>query len=246
MSGERLGVLAEEQAALRRVATLVARGVAPEEVFAAVTEEAGRLIAVEYASLSRYEPDEEITIVAVWGRTGHHVPVGHRWSLGGKNVSTVVFQTGRPARIDSFADASGRPGDVGREYGVGSGVGTPVIVEGRLWGVMSTHSPPGQSLPPDTEARLASFTELVATAIANAESRAELARLAEEQAALRRVATLVAQGVAPQDLFAAVAKRSDSYSPPSTRTWAASNLTARSRSSPPGAQPSPLCPLAPE
>jgi hypothetical protein len=75
------------------------------------------------------------------------------------------------------------------EDGVDSGVGTPVIVEGRLWGVMSTHVPLGQPLPADTEARLASFTELVATAIANAESRAELSRLAEEQAALRRVAT---------------------------------------------------------
>jgi signal transduction histidine kinase len=203
LSGEQLRVLAEEQAALRRVATLVARGVAPEEVFAAVTEEAGRLMSVEYASLGRYEPDGAI-IVAVWSRTGHHVPVGRRWSLGGKNVSTLVFQTGRPARIDSFADASGPPGDVGREYGVGSGVGTPVIVEGRLWGVMATHSPLGQPLPADTEARLASFTELVATAIANAESRAGLARLAVEQAALRRVATLVARGAPPEELFAAV------------------------------------------
>src|SRR5438067_574669 len=173
--------LAEEQAALRRVATLVARGVPPEEVFAAVTEEVGRLLSVEYASLGRYEPDGAV-IVAVWGRTGHHVPVGRRWSLGGKNISTLVLQTGRPARIDSFADASGPPGDVGREYGVGSGVGTPVVVEGRLWGVMATHSPMGQPLPADIEARLASFTELVATAIANAESRAGLARLAEEQA----------------------------------------------------------------
>src|SRR5205085_2436606 len=128
------------------------------------------------------------------------------WSLGGKNISTLVLQTGRPARIDSFADASGPPGDVGREYGVGSGVGTPVVVEGRLWGVMATHSPMGQRLPADTEARLASFTELVATAIANAESRAGLARLVEEQAALRRVATLVARGVPPEEVFGTVAE----------------------------------------
>src|SRR5438105_11806573 len=160
-------------------------------------------MSVEYASLGRYEPDGAV-IVAVWGRTGHHVPVGRRWSLGGKNISTLVLQTGRPARIDSFADASGPPGDVGREYGVGSGVGTPVVVEGRLWGVMATHSPMGQRLPADTEARLASFTELVATAIANAESRAGLARLVEEQAALRRVATLVARGTLPEELFATV------------------------------------------
>jgi GAF domain-containing protein len=203
LSAEELRVVAEEQAALRRVATLVARGVPPEEVFAAVTEEVGRLLSVEYAGLGRYEPDGAITAVAVWGRTVEHFPVGRQWSLGGKDVATLVFETGRPVRIDSFADASG---PLARQEAIGSGVGTPVIVEGRLWGVMATYSPLGQPLPADTEARLANFTELVATAIANAESRAELARLAEEQAALRRVATLVARGVPPEEVFAAVAE----------------------------------------
>jgi signal transduction histidine kinase len=197
-------VLAEEQAALRRIATLVARGVAPEEVFAAVTEEAGRLMSAEYAHLGRYEPDGTMAIAAGWGRAGHHVPVGRRWRLEGKNVNTLVLQTGRPARIESYADASGPLGVAAREDGVGFGVGTPVIVEGRLWGVMGIYSPQGRPLPADTEARLASFTELVAAAIANAESRAELACLAEEQAALRRVATLVARVAPPAELFAAV------------------------------------------
>ncbi|MEA2428587.1 MAG: hypothetical protein QOF37_2215 [Thermoleophilaceae bacterium] len=196
-------MVAEEQAALRRVATLVARGVAPEEAFAAVTEELGRLLSVEYATLSRYEPDGMLS-VASWGRTSKRLPVGGRWPLGGKNVSTLVFETGRPARVDGYADASGPVGVAAREYGIGSGVGTPVIVEGRLWGVMAVYSPLGQPLPPDTEARVANFTELLATAIANAESRAGLARLAEEQAALRRVATMVARGGPPEDVFAAV------------------------------------------
>jgi signal transduction histidine kinase len=172
-----LARLANEQAALRRVATLVARGEPPEEVFAAVTEEVGRLLSVEYAHLGRYESDgTTMTIVAGWGRTGGPLapPGGGRWSLGGNNVSTLVFETGRAARIDGFADASGPLGVAAREDGVDAGVGTPVIVEGRLWGVMSTHVPLGKPLPADTEARLASFTELVATAIANAESRAQL------------------------------------------------------------------------
>jgi GAF domain-containing protein len=204
LSGEELRVLAEEQAALRRVATLVARGVRPEEVFAAVTEEAGRLLSVEYAHLGRFEPDAAMTILAASGRSVDQFPVGRRWTLGGKNISTMVFETGRPARIDSFADASGPLGDASREDGVGSAVGSPVIVEGRLWGVMAAGSIVEQPLPVDTEARLASFTELLATAIANAESRTELARLAEEQAALRRVATLVARGTPSQEVFAAV------------------------------------------
>jgi signal transduction histidine kinase len=205
LSGEDLRRLADEQAALRRVATLVARGVPPGEVFAAVTGEIGRLLSVEYTHLSRYEPGGTVTSVASWGATVVRVPVGRRWSLGGKNVVTLVFETGRPARIDSYADASGSAGAVGRELGFRAAVGAPVIVEGSLWGVVVAGSSGEQPMPADTEARLASFTELVATAIANAESRAGLARLAEEQAALRRVATLVARGAAPaEELFGAV------------------------------------------
>jgi signal transduction histidine kinase len=193
-----------EQSALRRVATLVARGVPPEEVFAAVTKEVGRLFSAEHASLGCYESDGTMTVAAGFARSGDRGSVGRQWRLGGKNINTLVFDTGRPARIDSYADASGALSVTAREHGLGSGVGTPVIVEGHLWGVMGIYSPLGQPLPANAEARLASFTELLATAIANAESRARLAQLAEEQAALRRVATLVARGIPPEELFAAV------------------------------------------
>jgi signal transduction histidine kinase len=200
----RSGGLATEQAALRRVATLVARGAPPEEVFGAVTEEVGQLLGVNYAHMGRYEPDRLLAMVGSWGDAAEPFPVGSRWMLEGKNLSAIVFETGRPARIDSYDRASG-PLDVAvREMGARSGVGTPIIVEGRLWGVIGVATSRAEPLPADTEARLASFTELVATAIANAESRAGLARLAEEQAALRRVATLVARGSAPEEVFAAV------------------------------------------
>jgi GAF domain-containing protein len=196
--------LVEEQAALRRVATLVARGTPPEAVFAAVTEEIGRLLPVEYTYLGRYEPDGMLALVASWGRAGKRFRAGSRGRVGGKNLVTIVFETARSARIDSLADASGPLGVAARESGVRSAVGTPILVEAGLWGVVIAGSTLEQPLPPDTESRLASFTELVATAIANAESRAGLARLAEEQAALRRVATLVAGRTPPAELFAAV------------------------------------------
>jgi signal transduction histidine kinase len=172
LSGEQLRVLADEQAALRRVATLVARGVPPEELFAAVVEETGRLFSVEYVAMGRYEPDGTLTIVAGSSLAGDHFPVGSRWALGGKNLATLVFETGRPARL-SLADVSGPIGAV-RPEGIGSGVGAPVIVEGRLWGLLIAGGTPEQPLPADIEARLANFTELMATAIANAQSRAEL------------------------------------------------------------------------
>jgi signal transduction histidine kinase len=204
MSGEELHVLAEEHAALRRVATLVARGAPPEKVFAAAVEEVGRVLAVDLVSMGRYEPDRAMTFLTSWGTPGHFVPIGRRLMLGGNNLNTIVFETGRSARMDSYADASGPVGLAVRKGGVRSAVAAPIIVEGRLWGMIAAGSSGTEPLPPDTEARLASFTELLATAIANAESRAGLARLAEEQAGLRRVATLAARGTSPEELFAAV------------------------------------------
>jgi signal transduction histidine kinase/putative methionine-R-sulfoxide reductase with GAF domain len=198
--------LAEEQAALRRVATLVARATPPEEVFAAVTAEVGRLLKVDFTILVRYDPDATATTVGAWNPTGGTVPfpIGTQWGLGGRNVTTLVFQTRRPARMDDFTDASGPTGGVARRWGFRASVGAPIDVEGRLWGFISAVSSRAEPLPADTEARLAGFTELVATAIADAQARVELRGYAEEQAALRRVATLVAGGAPPEAVFAAV------------------------------------------
>jgi GAF domain-containing protein len=200
---------AEEQAALRRVATLVARAAPPEEVFAAVTAEAGRLLEVDSTVLSRYDPDDAVTIVGTWTSTGAAAPtpLGSRFELGGRNVATLVFETGGPAQLDDYVDVSVAIGDVGRGWGFRSAVGVPISVEGRLWGFMVvayTHE--GPPLPADTERRLAGFTELVASALANAQARVELRGFAEEQAALRRVATLVARAAPPEEVFAAVAE----------------------------------------
>ena len=206
-AGSRAGLarLAEEQAALRRVATLVAYGAPPEEVFAAVVKEIVQLLGVDSAIMARYGSDGTLTCVARSGGSREHLPVGSRRKLGGHNLATIVFQTGRPARADRYADrASGPLGLDAREGGIRSSVATPITVEGHLWGVIAAGARGEEPLPGDTEARLASFTDLLATAVANAESRAALARLAEEQAALRRVATLVARGMRQDELFAVV------------------------------------------
>jgi signal transduction histidine kinase len=194
---------AEEQAALRRVATLVARAAAPEEVLAAVTEEAGRLLGADYTAMARYDPGRARTVVGAWSSTGAAFPVGIQAKLGGRNVATLVFQTGRAARIDDYGQASGPIAKAVREFGFRAAVGVPVSVEGRLWGVMIADSR-ADPLPAGTEAQLAGFTELAATAIANAEARVELRGFAEEQAALRRVATLVARAAVPEEVFASV------------------------------------------
>jgi len=195
--------IAGEQAALRRVATLVACAAPPAEVLAAVTEEAGRLLGADYTAMARYDQDDARTVVASWSSSGTAFPVGTKAKLGGRNLATLVFETGRAARIDDYATASGPVAKAVREFGFCAAVGVPVSVEGRVWGAMIVDSRVGP-LPTGTEARLAAFTELAATAIANAEARVELRGFAEEQAALRRVATLVARGASPDDVFAAV------------------------------------------
>jgi PAS domain S-box-containing protein len=197
--------LAREQEALRRVATLVARATSPEEIFASVTEEVGRLLEVDLAVLARYDGGTE-TIVAGWTPSGDLEGIGKATALGGRNVSTIVHDTRGPVRIEDYGDATGEIAELRRAWRVRAIVGVPIVVEGEIRGVMAVASTTDSPLPPDAEERLASFTELVATAYANAEAREALRRVADEQAALRRVATLVARGTRPDLVFAAVAQ----------------------------------------
>jgi signal transduction histidine kinase len=166
--------LADEQAALRRVATLVARESSPSEVSAAVAREVAGLLGIENVRMARYDADATVTVVAEWGELHAPFPVGTRLPLGGTNIASQVLETERPARIET-AEATGAVGDYVRGMGSRSAVGAPIAVDGRLWGVMVATSPEGGSLPADTESRLENFTELVATAIANTEARTEVA-----------------------------------------------------------------------
>jgi signal transduction histidine kinase len=166
------GRLIEEQASLRRVATLVARGTRPADVFAAVAEEVGRVIEVDSTSVVRYEADGTATVVAISGEN-ILTPVGSNWTLDGESVAARVFRTGRPARMNSFDGAAGVLAELARELGRRSAVGAPIIVDDRLWGAAVANSVTGV-LPADAEDRLAKFAELVAMGISNAEARTEL------------------------------------------------------------------------
>jgi signal transduction histidine kinase len=196
--------ITEEQAALRRMAVLVARGATPEEIFAAVTAEVQWLLDSDLAAVGRYGPDQMLTIVARRGAVNGNQPVPRRTPLGGRNVTTLVFETGRPVRMDDFSQASGPSREVLRRLGIRSAVGVPISVEGRLWGIIFASNTDQEPLAADAEERLSGFTELVGTAIANAQARMDLRGYADEQAALRRVATLVARGAAPEEVLAAV------------------------------------------
>jgi len=204
---EELSALADWQAALRRVATQVARGEPAEAVFAAIAKELGALFRVDATGVVRYEPDDVVRSVGSWTGTGQPSVPGQRTILGGENVTTLVYETGRPARVDAYAaDDASAVTAVARRFAMRSAVGAPIHVGGRLWGSLQVATLREDALPTATEERLEAFADLAATAIANAQAREELRTLADEQAALRRVATLVAEAVPAREIFAAVAE----------------------------------------
>jgi signal transduction histidine kinase len=175
-SRDELRAIAAEQAALRRVATLVAQAVPASELFEAVTREVGLQCDADLARMERFEPDHTVTAVAAWSRSGEaQLAVGAGFDLEGASIAARVHETGGPARVDTFADASGPIAQEAQALGIRSSVGCPIVVAGGTWGVIAASTRHETPFPADIEERMAQFTELIATAIANAQSRAELA-----------------------------------------------------------------------
>jgi signal transduction histidine kinase len=197
--------LVTEQAALREVATLVARESSPDHLFAVVAKQVARVFDVPQVGVVRYEAEGSVVVGGFSRHDDDPFPIGSRWAADSPGVIATVRQTGRHARVENYAELTGEIAAAVRGAGMRSTVASPIVVERRLWGAMVLVCARDEPLPPDTEARLTDFTELVATAIANAESRGALAGLAAEQAALRRIATLVASGGGPEPFFHAVA-----------------------------------------
>jgi PAS domain S-box-containing protein len=193
----------EEQAALRRVATLVAQEAAPAKVFEAVASEVAEVLAIPLTSILRYVDGTAVKVADAGA--GDPYPVGSRFPPQ-PGVIWTVAQTGRPARVDDYDAIQNEFTERLRDAGIRSSVAVPIVVGGRTWGAMVGLSRGPEPLPPDTEARLRDFTDLVATAIANTEARAELRQLVDEQTALRRVATIVAEGTGASSVFDAVAE----------------------------------------
>jgi signal transduction histidine kinase len=202
--GEELERLAREHEALARVATLVARQPPREEVFAAVTREAGTLLGARMTALLRAESPDWGVIAAGWSRDATPFPVGSRAPLDGRGLLGRVLRTGRPVRLEDFDDVGGTVAEQMRRIGVRSAVAGPIVLGGRIWGALSAGWPDDVPIPDGAEDRVAAFAELVSYAIDNAETHEDLQRLADEQAALRRIATLVAQGAQSQMVFDAV------------------------------------------
>ncbi|HEX3512693.1 MAG TPA: GAF domain-containing protein [Trebonia sp.] len=222
--------LADEQAALRRVATLVAAAARPAEVFGAVADELSELIGVEATFVSRLdllgagppvaaaaggsgeraEPEGYLTVAGSHGRISDEVPVGFRVKLTTGMVTTVALRTGRPARINGERLAEGPFGAIVGRLGLRAAMATPIVAGGRYWGVMVAATS-REDFPAGTESRMEDFMELAGLAIANAEAEERLRELADTQASLRRLAMLVARGEPPEAVFAAVTREALRY-----------------------------------
>ncbi|WP_329241399.1 DUF4118 domain-containing protein [Actinoallomurus sp. NBC_01490] len=175
-SRDELARVAEEQAALRRLATLVAHAAPEREVFDTVAREMGQILGARHTLVIRYEPAHAAVTVGAWTPVeGDEVnpPLGTRWTLEPGTVTELVARTGAPGRINEYT-GEGPLSTQLRARGVVSSVGCPIIVGRSLWGVVVVATSSPEPLPEDTEARMTEFTELAAAAIANAQSNADL------------------------------------------------------------------------
>jgi signal transduction histidine kinase len=183
--------LADEQAALRRVATLVAGGAPPRRVFEQVTEEVARLLGMPGASVMRYDGARTATVVGGWSEDGKlSLPVSSTFDLDGATVVAKVLRSGSPQRVDRYAEAGGRLAETLQRSGYHAAVAAPVTVGGGLWGALAAGTRSDEPLPEGLEQRLCDFAELVAQALANADAHEQLAasraRLVEAGDAERR------------------------------------------------------------
>jgi signal transduction histidine kinase len=168
--------LADEQAALRRVATLVASGVQPSRVFGQVTEEVARLLTMPGASVLRYDDARTATVVGGWSEDGTlSLPLATTFDLDGDTVVAKVLRSGSPQRVDRYQETSGDLSETLQRSGYRAAVAAPVTVDGRLWGALAAATRSAEPLPDGIEQRLCDFAELVAQALANADAHEQLA-----------------------------------------------------------------------
>ena len=186
-----LEALLAEQAALRRVATMVAGCTPGPSLFGRVCEELGQLLDVKSTDMIRYEEDRFATVVGTWtGNDTPSFPVGERIPVEGESVTARLYRSGRPERVNDYDQVEGELAARLREFGIRSVVGAPIYVAGRLWGALMATSEQAHAFPAETEARISSFAELVTAALANVDAREQLAasraRIVEAADAARR------------------------------------------------------------
>ena len=195
-----LRALADEQAAVLRVAEQIARTAQPAEVLASVTAEASRLLGGHATTLVRFDGDRELVVVASHDGPA---PIGSRIMFEPTTLPDRVLRGGAVVRVDDYT--AERDAELARSFGLAAAVAAPVRVAGAVWGMLAVTSA-AAPLPAATEPRLDAFVRLATAAVGGSQARTELQALADEQAALRRVAELVARGAASEEVFVALSR----------------------------------------
>ena len=168
--------LTAEQAALRRIATLVAGDTDPDRVFEEVTTEAAQTLGASAASLARFDPRNTVTFIGAWSQTGTLAfPVGSSMALDEGGVLAAVRQTGEPQRIERYDELAGPVGERMATFGYGSAAAAPIKLAGKVWGALVAAGKGEDQFPVGTERRLADFADLVAQSLANADAYRKLA-----------------------------------------------------------------------
>jgi signal transduction histidine kinase len=174
---ERLERLLKEQAALRRVAMLVARDAPARVIFESVCEEVAAVLGVTTTNLVRYEDDGTASVVGAWAQEGAPLmPVATvPLPLDGATVAPRVQRSGRTVRVDDYGGLDDMLARRLRGVGIRSAVGAPIVVAGRLWGAVIAADARPYHLPADAEQRLSTFAQLITDALANTDAREQLA-----------------------------------------------------------------------
>src|ERR1044072_2066041 len=147
-----------QQAALRRVASLIARGAPPSELFAAVAYEVAQVTGIALVQIQRFEPDNTVTVAGAWGAAPHPFQPGTKWNLEGSQIAAPIKRTGKPVRIVDFGAGGGPIRQGVAKTGIRGGAGAPIIVDGELWGVMAAGPAKGEPVPVGLEDRLGGVT----------------------------------------------------------------------------------------
>lgn len=176
MTSSPFQALLDEQAALRRVAVLVATDPEPQQVFDLVCEQVATVLGIEGTNLVRFEHNGTQTVLAGWSVNATPIfPMGRGYPLEGDAAVPKVSRSGRPERVDDYSLVDGELAEMIRAAEIASSVAAPIWVAGKLWGAIVATSGQAHYFREGTEGRVASFAELVSNALANADAREQLA-----------------------------------------------------------------------
>ena len=138
---------------------------------------AANLVGAEAGGVVRYLGRERGVVVGEWRADGvRSVPVNAELDFDSSNSAIGrVYNTGAPARADSYAGLRGEMPLVMASIGHRSAVAAPITLETGIWGAIAVSTTRDEPLPPESEQLVGDLGALASRAVAAAEERRRLA-----------------------------------------------------------------------